>query len=157
MARFRKRHTVRWVWIAYWAIMFLLTHAPRAPRTSPGIPHFDKLVHAAMFCVLAVLAGAALNLRQRADSFRVGARWAIVFALYGALDEWSQRFVHRDPDVLDWLADVAGIALGALLYWSLPVSRARLPGGGCNVGLTSSTSTRVTTDESLGYDRLKVD
>ncbi len=70
----------------------------------------DKLVHAALYAVL----GAIL----RAASGRTG--WAIgLGSAYGVTDEIHQAFVpgrHADP--LDWLADTAGAALGALLVAS---------------------------------------
>ena len=44
-------------------------------------------------------------------------------SLFGALDEYTQGFVGRMPDVLDWVADVFGIGLGlagflfAMSWW----------------------------------------
>jgi VanZ family protein len=38
-------------------------------------------------------------------------------ALYGASDEFHQAFVpYRTPDILDWITDVAGAALGVAAY-----------------------------------------
>lgn len=49
-------------------------------------------------------------------------RWPILLAVlgaYGALDELTQPLFFRDAEVLDWLADVAGGALGLLIAWRL--------------------------------------
>jgi VanZ family protein len=47
------------------------------------------------------------------------ARWAaLIGSIYGATDEFHQRFVpHRSADAGDWMADTAGAVLGALLAW----------------------------------------
>jgi VanZ family protein len=41
----------------------------------------------------------------------VAGRW-LVLACYGAFDELTQLLVNRNADVMDWLADIAGSALG---------------------------------------------
>lgn len=110
---------LRWVWVGYWAAIFVLTHLPKGPGLRPAIPHLDKAVHAGLFFGLTVLGGLALGLRGRPDRVRAVLFWAVIYAAYGALDEWLQGFVRRDPDVFDWLADLAGIAAGStfLLFW----------------------------------------
>jgi VanZ family protein len=40
-----------------------------------------------------------------------------LIALYGAFDELTQAFVrNREPDLYDWLADLAGALLGIAAY-----------------------------------------
>lgn len=81
----------------------------------PVIPHLDKLIHAIMF---GGLAGAAFFDLQRSDRSRRRGRAAmavicIVAAAIGALDEVAQATLTtaRSGDILDWLADCAGIAV----------------------------------------------
>jgi VanZ family protein len=104
---------LRWAWIGYWAAIFVLTHLPKMPGVRPAIPHLDKAVHAGLFFGLTVLGGLAMGLRGRPDRVRAVLLWAVVYAVYGAVDEWLQGFVRRDPDVLDWLADLVGITAGS--------------------------------------------
>jgi hypothetical protein len=72
------------------------------------IPWFDLLVHFTLF------AGFALNwIRAVAAALR----WALVPAAGLCLalgTEWAQGlpFIQRDPNLLDGLADVGGLALG---------------------------------------------
>ena len=40
------------------------------------------------------------------------ARLTVALAIFGLLDEWHQQFVNRDPDLMDWIADVIGASLG---------------------------------------------
>jgi VanZ family protein len=40
----------------------------------------------------------------------------IVIAIYGGLEEITQPIVGRVASVIDWLADVAGAAIGLLVF-----------------------------------------
>jgi VanZ family protein len=108
----------RWyVAIAMAAIIFGLSSLPNLAEPRQAAFPFDKVAHFGEYAVL----GFAL-----AGSLRRGApvRWPVVVllavsvaaaALYGASDEFHQRFVHgRDADVHDWLADLTGSTAGAL-------------------------------------------
>ncbi len=80
----------------------------------------DKLVHLAVYAVLGALAMASRPLsateRRGIEYWRV----CVLVAIYAALDELHQYFVPgRSADVLDWLADCAGVLLGAGLVWWL--------------------------------------
>jgi len=74
----------------------------------------DKLLHTIEYAALGALLVAALRL--------TGLSWApalvlavVLASLYGATDEFHQSFVPgRTADVLDWVADTLGAALGAL-------------------------------------------
>jgi|SRR5206468_817279 len=77
---------------------------------------WDKALHIVEYAGLAVLVARAL----RREGF--GRGWSLTLALaiasaYGASDEWHQIFVPgRDSNVLDWVADTIGAAIGAMLY-----------------------------------------
>lgn len=82
-------------------------YAPRAP-SGGGVPGLDKVVHLAVFAAV-VWAG------RRAG---VGTAALVVAALLHApVSEALQHWVlpGRSGDPLDAVADVAGVALGALL------------------------------------------
>ena len=73
-----------------------------------GIPApWDKLVHLLEFAVLGFLAARATGSAR--GGFTIAAIW-------GAVDEVHQAFVPlRSPGLDDWLADVIGGFLGAML------------------------------------------
>jgi VanZ family protein len=79
---------------------------PHAP-SEHAIPNLDKLVHAALFAMLAA-----------ATWWRFGAHRAALVAVivYGGVSELIQwrALAHRDGDVRDVAADAAGALLGWL-------------------------------------------
>lgn len=105
------------------AVLFTLTMAwlPHPPAV-PGNPQ-DKVQHIAAFVVLSALAAAAF---PQARLLRIGERLSFM----GALIEVVQNIpaLHRDCDIVDWLADTAAIAVTLMLvaWWrkrrSLPAS-----------------------------------
>ena len=95
-------------------LSFAILFAPGAdvPSAPPGM---DKLVHGALFAVLALTgrwAGVARGVL------------AGLLVLYAAVSELLQDIpvLHRDPSIGDWVADVAGVLIG-LLVWSLLARR----------------------------------
>ena len=98
---------------AAWTIVILFlcwlpSHVMPVPEGGHHIPHLDKFVHAGMFAVFGSLwtwAG-----RGKRDAGRV----ALVGLVLAVVTELGQgtSLVHRDPDVLDAMADLAGTALG---------------------------------------------
>lgn len=100
--------------LGWWLLMFLGTHLPMPPKTHVSLN--DKLQHAGAYAGLMVLLlGAARGLRRR--SWRV---YLTVFALgaaYGVADELTQLLVpNRSAELLDWIADVTGLVLGASVF-----------------------------------------
>ncbi|TAK57883.1 MAG: antibiotic resistance protein VanZ [Dehalococcoidia bacterium] len=108
----------RWyVVIAMVAIIFGLSSLPNLAEPRASAFPFDKVAHFGEYSVLGfALAG---SLRRDAP-----ARWPIVVllgvaigaaALYGASDEFHQRFVSgRDVSFADWVADVTGSWAGSV-------------------------------------------
>jgi VanZ family protein len=101
----------------YLLAMFLATHTPLVAGVPMlGVIGADKLVHAGMYAGLAVLVLAAASV-IRPISLGMGSALLLLIATYGAVDEWTQQFVpSRMTDPRDWLADVIGASLGALLF-----------------------------------------
>jgi VanZ family protein len=98
----------------YWLAMFVATHLPI--RTTPvGDPYsLDKLEHLTAFAALAALLNAlavAIGLRSWNHSVAI----VCFIAVYAMVDE-STQVSPRQPEVLDWLADVIGAFLGIFLY-----------------------------------------
>ena len=71
---------------------------------------WDEVAHAGLYAVL----GATLGYGKHHATVSPP-HWVLVGigALYGATDEWHQRFVRgRSPELGDWVADVTGVLLG---------------------------------------------
>lgn len=101
----------RFVWVAYWAGLFVLTHIPRTPDVS-AIPHGDKVLHVFAYFVLTFLGGWAM---PRPVAGRVLLTWAGVYGGYAVADEFLQRFTGRSMTLGDLLADFLGIALATAI------------------------------------------
>jgi VanZ family protein len=99
----------RWLPPALWAALILvLTSVPAPPDVSGGIPHVDKLVHLLLYAGEGWLVTRALRTRRP----RLLAAALLGIAAFAAFDEWHQRFLVRDPSILDWIADMIGAVIG---------------------------------------------
>lgn len=97
---------------AFWAALlfgFVMAVLPKPP-TLPGQPS-DKVQHILAFMVLAALASLAYP-RTRAVPIGLG------LAAYGALIEFAQMIpaLHRDAELLDWIADVVAASIVLALF-----------------------------------------
>jgi len=90
--------------LAFAVTMALLPHPPRLVEAG------DKWQHMAAFAALALLAAGAY---PREPLFRIGERLSFLGALIEVLQ--SIPSLHRDCDVLDWLADTGAIAAAMLV------------------------------------------
>lgn len=88
---------------------FVMAILPKPP-TLPGQPS-DKVQHILAFVVLAALASLAYP-RARAVMIALG------LATYGALIEFVQMIpaLHRDAELLDWIADVIAASIVLTLF-----------------------------------------
>jgi hypothetical protein len=101
----------RTVKVLFWAaacfafVMAVLPHPPRVP----GNPN-DKLQHVTAFATLALLGSFAY---PRTALMQLLVR----LSLFGAAIEIFQAIpaLHRDSDVLDWIADTAAVAVVLLI------------------------------------------
>jgi VanZ family protein len=119
-------------WVFYWS------SRPRLPRPNRrvGLPDhtFEFWAHAFSFAVLTVLSWRMVRYVPWLASSLLGRAplltASLFTALYGASDEWHQSWVPgRWPSMLDWRADMLGvaIALGLLLLWGWVWQRWGLP------------------------------
>ncbi len=131
--------TVRWIryWLPVLGYASVIFYLSSLPHPEEEVPKFlfekfsDKLLHFLEYAVLAVLC-------YRAFSFASGPRMsqhAVLLAvlsasLYGITDEIHQVFIpFRESSVVDWLADTAGAAIGA-------IGSRRIMKGGTRVGFS---------------------
>lgn len=103
------------IWLGFWALAFTATHVPLrgpGPETPTGL---DKLIHFGIYSLLTLFSFRYFILRNGSISLNRIIAWVMIFLIYGALDEWSQRFVTRDPSYGDFLADAMGVMFGMLV------------------------------------------
>lgn len=110
LAAWRASGTARaifWVAAVFAFVMAVLPHPPDLP----GHPN-DKVQHVTGFAVLALL-GAFAYPRLSLWKLLAG------LSLFGAFIEVVQAIpaLHRDSDVLDWLADTVAVAVVLALIW----------------------------------------
>jgi VanZ family protein len=102
----------------YWLVIFAATHFPVrvVPKDDPY--SLDKLAHFSVFAVLAILL-CGLGLFLRFKPWQISTGVLLAAGLYALVDEASQTLVaNRRADIYDWLADMAGAALGVTLFWA---------------------------------------
>ena len=86
--------------------------------TLPPIEHGDRWAHWLAFMVLTLV----LQWDSNRVGLKNGPRWLVVALLpmlYGGLIEVIQEkyFYPRTGDWMDWIADIAGVALSMGLWW----------------------------------------
>ncbi|MFA6186648.1 MAG: VanZ family protein [Phycisphaerae bacterium] len=109
----------------YWVGIFVATHIP-VPRWAGNMGMSDKTMHFSAYMLFGFLLWFAVSFDQKADwrQFRPWLILAIVL-LYGAADEFLQRFVAgRSADIIDFAADIGGIAAAMLTVTFLAGRRA---------------------------------
>ena len=97
----RSARAIFWAAAAFAFVMAVLPHPPEVP----GHPN-DKVQHIAAFATLSLLGSFAY---PRTELIKL----LIRLSLFGAFIEVVQAIpeVHRDSDVLDWLADTVAVAV----------------------------------------------
>ena len=102
----------------FWLALFAGTHIPKPPDVLPPSGG-DKLAHFGGYMVLAFLLATAWQLAGGILTRRhLVIAWIAVIG-YAAFDEVTQTLVGRDCEILDWVADAAGAAVGLLLFVAL--------------------------------------
>ncbi|MEP6932362.1 MAG: VanZ family protein [Nitrospirota bacterium] len=125
----REMAKVFWHWapVALYAGMIFYLSAQSHPEEQ--LPSFllkdvsDKVLHAVEYGILAVLCCRAFRWAAGPAVARQAIVAAIVAAsVYGVTDEVHQFFVpFRESSWLDWLADTAGAAIGALSWRAISI------------------------------------
>ena len=105
------------VLVLYWLAIFVGTHLPDLGLVLNRIPMVnDKVKHFTAFFFLGSLLCYVTNSKRW---FRRFALIGVAGMAYAAVDEITQNFVPgRYPDVLDFVADTAGLWTAILLYVS---------------------------------------
>lgn len=116
------RYQVRWLPAVVIAVaIFVMSVAPRAPGEALmgpfGLMGLDKYGHAVAYCCLAGTVTFALVPQDRWVTTIILS--IAVVSLYGGGVEIIQWVVGRDISVFDWVADILGAIVGALLATGL--------------------------------------
>jgi VanZ family protein len=104
--------------VLYYALIFYLSS--KSYEVEVNILFFDKGIHIVEFAIL----GFFLSLGCF-QSIKLSFKGNVIFILatgilLGGLDEWHQSFVPlRSSDILDMVADAAGIFIGLFIYVNL--------------------------------------
>ena len=111
-------HLYRRLLPAYWMFVFACTHLPRPDIGFVPTEEKDKILHTLGFAPLGFLFWRFAESLHRPVSGRlVWIAW-ICLATYAALDEYTQQFVGRSTDPVDWLCNMIGISsVLAVLEW----------------------------------------
>ena len=117
MSAILSRRSPSRAWLAVFAWMALTVILSTFPvdRIQPSVPDADKLGHAAVYCVLALLCARAWHRHGSSPAAAIERAMALVL-VFGALLEFVQGFVGRDPSMGDWLADGTGALVGVGLW-----------------------------------------
>ena len=116
MALFRRQRLTIISLLLYWPAIFIFAHIP-IPRLVYRAHVSDKSLHFLAYLVLVFLLWFAISPDKRVN-WRKAAVWWILFVVtwYGVADELLQARVGRTPDVMDFLANLAGALTGFILF-----------------------------------------
>ena len=104
--------------VLYYALIFYLSS--KSYEVEVNILFFDKGIHIVEFAILGFFLSFGCF-----QSIKLSFKGNVIFILatgilLGGLDEWHQSFVPlRSSDILDMVADAAGIFIGLFIYVNL--------------------------------------
>lgn len=116
--------------LLYWPTIFILTHISleRVPLSWSNwvaqTPMPDKVFHYLAYLILAFLLWFAISPNKKVNWRKTSAWWVLIVVVwYGVVDEWLQGYVGRDPDIMDFFADLGGTLTSLILltifsFWS---------------------------------------
>lgn len=104
-----------WVAVAAWMTVTVILSTFPVEDLGPNVSNADKIGHAAAYAVLAFLYAVAWH-RHGSSHAAVAERSFALALLFGALMEFVQSHVGRDPSMADWIADGIG-ALAGIGFW----------------------------------------
>lgn len=102
------------VWLICLMGAFAATHSPPPAKPAPMIFN-DKFLHFMGFCALGIVTVWRASGRRSTFTLSSFARWLAFLCVYGAFDEASQRFVGRDSELGDWIANALGALTGMVI------------------------------------------
>ncbi|MHC4482450.1 MAG: VanZ family protein [Planctomycetota bacterium] len=102
--------------LIYWPVLFIFAHIP-IPELVYKAQVSDKRLHLLAYLVLVFLLWFALNPDKKVNWRKATVWWVLLVAVwYGVIDELLQAYVGRTCDVTDFLANLAGVLAGLILF-----------------------------------------
>lgn len=99
--------SIGWIMLVGVLVLFLIPIPPSVETFS----YEDKIYHALVFALLSLW---YLQLYPKPGLI------IVAFILFGLLVEWLQSFTpYRTADLGDFAADILGVFIGRMLYWTL--------------------------------------
>ena len=110
----RKKFIYYWLPVLLYCLLIFIQSSYPSPENIPSLPYIDKVIHFAVYAILGILFFRAFRTQQFKENINMVIMLSILSSsLYGMSDEVHQYFVpHRDADIMDFLADVAGSICG---------------------------------------------
>ena len=107
--------------VAYLALIFGVSSIPQNPLSHTCFKVSDKLAHMAEYAGFGLLLTvAARSTLRRVPRWLLMVSVVLIGAAIGALDELYQTTVPgRERELLDWVADVAGVLVGSCAAMAL--------------------------------------
>jgi len=116
---FWKTFIKTWLPVCLWCAGIFFQSSFSTPKIGPEWPYKYYFAHGLIYALLGILIARAFY----------GISWwknrklllivvtTILASLYGLSDEWHQFFViNRTADLIDWLSDMIGSVMGAVVY-----------------------------------------
>lgn len=121
LTRFGQKCPKVWIiaWITWFITLWWLSSGTHAPKDLPTIPHLDKIAHFGFFFGGAGLLCAWIRhtFTSKISAFHCVWITTLVGAIVGIIDENHQSYTpgRTGNDLGDWLADVSGSLVGAIV------------------------------------------
>lgn len=104
----------RWLPPLLWAGVIIFATSTPAELVPSQVTTFDKIAHFTMYAILAALL--TRHISEATGRWRAAALAIVIAVVFGAVDEWHQRFIPgRSTELADWHADSLGALAGATI------------------------------------------
>jgi len=102
--------------VPYWIVLFIFAHRP-IPEWMYKAEVSDKWLHFLAYLILVFLLWFSISPERKVNWRRAIVWWVVLgLALYGGVDEVVQDYVGRTCDIMDFLANLAGIFAGLVIF-----------------------------------------
>ena len=102
--------------LLYWPAIFVLAHIP-IPQLVYKAQVSDKTLHLVVYLILVFLLWFAVSPDKKVNWGKAAVWWVfLIMAGYGGVDELLQGYVGRSCDIKDFLANLAGVTGGLILF-----------------------------------------